>query len=101
MTGMPLMRTSGVVMGIEIQGICGAEAYDRYRIDDYATNISLTFGLGHPFGVQPERVPAQMNNHVTQRASSYPSCLAPIPVDPLFSDGFESGDVNAWSSNNP
>ncbi len=80
---------------------CGTIMSYCHLLSGGLSNISLTFGLGHPFGVQPERVPAQMNNHVMQRANSYPSCLAPIQVDPLFSDGFESGSVGAWSSNNP
>ncbi len=80
---------------------CGTIMSYCHLLSGGLSNISLTFGLGHPYGIQPERVPAQMNNHVIQRASSYPSCLAPIQADPLFSDGFESGSLNAWSSNNP
>jgi hypothetical protein len=39
-------------------------------------NIAMTFGQAHPCGTLPDRVPAQMRAHVTQRASQYPSCLA-------------------------
>jgi len=80
---------------------CGTIMSYCHLLTGGLSNISLTFGLGHPYGVQPERVPARMSSHVIQRANSYPSCLAPIQVDPLFADGFESGTFNAWSSNNP
>lgn len=39
------------------------------------SNISLTFGEGHPHGVLPQRVPDQMRDHVESRASVYPGCL--------------------------
>ncbi len=38
-------------------------------------NTSLTFGTGHAFGVQPERVPARMLDHVRSRAASNAACL--------------------------
>ena len=59
-------------------------------------NISLTFGLGHPYGVAPARVPTRMNQHVVSRASSNPSCLALEASDQVFADGFESGNTSAW-----
>ncbi|MCP3975528.1 MAG: hypothetical protein GY720_13670, partial [bacterium] len=39
-------------------------------------NISLTFGTGHPFGVDPDRVPSLMSDYVVATAASDPSCLA-------------------------
>jgi hypothetical protein len=41
------------------------------------TNISLTFGTSHPFGVQPGRVPSRMSSYVASVAAANPSCLAP------------------------
>jgi hypothetical protein len=63
-------------------------------------NIAMTFGEDHPFGVEPERVPSRMRQHVALRASVDPLCLAPvvIPAGVLLSDGFESGTFSAWSS---
>jgi len=59
-------------------------------------NISLTFGLDHPYGVLAERVPQRMAAHVASRASAYPSCLAPIAPDAIFSDDFETGTLWRW-----
>lgn len=60
-------------------------------------NITMTLGLGHPFGVAPERVPNRMRAHVEAIAGSNPACLAPLGNDPIFSDGFESGNTGAWT----
>ena len=62
-------------------------------------NTSLTLGLGHPFGVMPERVPNRMRSHVVSVASGNPSCLAPIGV--IFVNGFASGNTSAWSATLP
>ena len=35
-------------------------------------NVSLTLGLGHPFGVAPERVPNRMRAHVVSVAGRQP-----------------------------
>jgi hypothetical protein len=40
-------------------------------------NISLNFGLDHPYGVAPERVPNRMLSHVVARSASSPGCLDP------------------------
>ena len=62
-------------------------------------NVSLTLGLGHPYGVAPERVPNRMRAHVVSVAGSNPACLAPHePLSILFLDGFFSGNTNAWSA---
>lgn len=39
-------------------------------------NLSMTFGMNHPYGVQAYRVPAQMRATVETYAASYPACLA-------------------------
>ena len=41
-------------------------------------NIAGTFGLGHPFGVHPNRVPKLMAARVAAVASANPSCLPTI-----------------------
>lgn len=38
------------------------------------SNIGLTLGQGHPFGVAPDRVPTRMRQHVQSRANA--TCLA-------------------------
>jgi hypothetical protein len=53
------------------------------------SNISLTLGTGHPFGVLPGRVPSRMFAHVQSRAGSSPSCLALQSVDLIFANGFD------------
>ena len=67
------------------------------------TNIAMSFGTNHLFGVQPGRVPSRMSAHVVSRATSNPSCLAPAGPPPptgnaIFSDGLETGVIpGAWS----
>ncbi len=39
------------------------------------SNITLTFGLGFPYGVSPGRVPTRMHDYVVARAASSSSCL--------------------------
>jgi hypothetical protein len=41
------------------------------------SNISLTFGTNHPYGVQPARVPSRMSAYVASKATANPACLAP------------------------
>ncbi len=57
-------------------------------------NMGPTFGLGHPWGVEPERVPERMHAFVLDTAAADPACLA--PVADLFADGFESGGTAFW-----
>jgi hypothetical protein len=53
------------------------------------SNMTMTFGEGHGFGVAPERVNQRMRAHVQARASANPTCLA-VPANPiLFANGFE------------
>lgn len=40
------------------------------------SNIGLTLGQGHPFGIAPGRVPTRMREHVQARAGANPACLA-------------------------
>jgi hypothetical protein len=65
-------------------------------------NIGLTLGLGHPYGVEPGRVPARMLSHVTSMAASNPGCLDFVASDDnIFDDDFEDGDTDNWSSTVP
>ncbi len=65
-------------------------------------NVTLTLGLGHPFGVMPERVPNRMRAHVVSVAGGNPACLAPDdPLNVLFANGFFSGNTSAWSATAP
>ena len=41
------------------------------------SNISLTFGTNHLFGVMPGRVPSRMSSYVAAVAASKAACLAP------------------------
>jgi hypothetical protein len=53
------------------------------------SNLTMTFGEGHGFGVAPGRVNQRMRAHVQARASANPTCLA-VPANPiLFANGFE------------
>lgn len=61
------------------------------------SNMSLTLGQSHPYGIAPDRVPSHMSAHVSSQAASHPGCLDYIDVEGIFSDDFESGNTNAWS----
>jgi hypothetical protein len=66
------------------------------------SDVSLSFGTGFAFGVQPGRESAQMNGYVASVVSSTPSCLALVAATGIFSDGFESGIVpGLWSAKTP
>jgi hypothetical protein len=66
------------------------------------SNISLTFGTNFAYGVQPGREAARMSNYVVSIAAGNPSCLAPASSgSAIFSDGFESGTLGAWSGKTP
>jgi hypothetical protein len=75
---------------------CGTLMSYCHLLSPGISNIALTLGTGHPYGVEPERVPAQMSDHVLATSGMYHSCLAPLAT--IFEDGFESGDTSAWSS---
>ncbi len=75
---------------------CGTIMSYCHLLSPGLSNITLTFGLGHPFGIAPGRVPSRMNDHVVARAGSNPGCLDFIAVNEIFADGFESGDTTAW-----
>lgn len=81
------------------QGCGTIMSYCHLRAPQSMSNLSLTLGLGHPYGVAPERVPSRMRSHVVSVAATNPSCLAPIGI--VFIDGFASGNMGAWSATVP
>ncbi len=77
---------------------CGTIMSYCHLLSGGLSNISLTFGSGHPYGTAPGRVPSRMNDHVVLRAAGSPGCLDFAAPSDVFSDGFESGDPSRWSS---
>ena len=73
---------------------CGVIMSYCHLLGGGLSNIDFTFGEGHPYGVEPERVAARMTSHVISRAASNPGCLDAIGS--IFTDGFESGNTNSW-----
>lgn len=51
------------------------------------SNIALSLGTGHPYGVQPVRVPNRMATHVQERAAQVPACFEAPGI--IFAHGFE------------
>ncbi|MCP4903180.1 MAG: hypothetical protein GY906_39970 [bacterium] len=84
--------------GCNAGGGCGTIMSYCHLLSGGMGNLSLTFGDGHPFGVEPERVPTRMNAHVVSRAGSNLGCLDYFEPTSIFTDGFESGDTSGWSS---
>lgn len=80
---------------------CGTIMSYCHTLTGGLSNISLTLGTGHPYGVDPVRAPNRMSAHVQSVASSNPVCLAPVGIDQIFVDGFESGGTSVWSSTEP
>jgi hypothetical protein len=72
-----------------------------HQLSPGISNVAMSFGLNHRYGVDPERVPSWMSDFVVDTAGSNPTCLAPVSTDLIFADGFESGHVSAWSSSAP
>ena len=66
------------------------------------SDLSLTFGTGHPYGVLPGREAARMSGYVVSTASGNPSCLALTNPIAIFSSGFETGVVpGQWNGKFP
>jgi hypothetical protein len=93
--------TAGLPSGCSAGEGCGTIMSYCHLLSGGLGNISLTLGLGHPHGVEPERVPNRMFSHVAARASSYPGCLDYEVVNSVFTDGFESHTTGAWSDTVP
>lgn len=94
--------TTGLPTGCPGNGEgCGTIMSYCHQLYPGMSNLSLTLGLGHPFGVEPERVPERMYSHVASQASSYPGCLDYEVEGTVFTDGFETSNTNSWSATVP
>lgn len=58
---------------------CGTIMSYCHLLSPGLSNISLTFGTGHPHGVLPQRVPDRMRAHADSTAS-FSTCLDRIPL---------------------
>ena len=66
------------------------------------SDVSLSFGTGFAYGTLPGREAAQMNGYVASVVSGNPTCLAPVAIPGVFSDGFEGGLLpGPWSGKTP
>ena len=87
---------SGALPGPQGSGSGTIMSYCHLRPGNYS-NITMTFGTGFSYGVQPGREAALMSSTVTTTAASNPGCLALIDKGLIFMDGFEVGTVSgAW-----
>jgi hypothetical protein len=82
-------------------GQCGTIMSYCHQLSGGYNNIALSFGEGHPYGIAPERVPAQMKQHVVSRAASNPACLDHVEIYEIFDDDFESEGTGAWTDTVP
>jgi hypothetical protein len=65
----------------------------------FFSNVTFTFGEGHPFGVAPDRVPSRMASHVAAVSGANAACLAFVPGSSvIFRHGFDAGSTTGWSS---
>lgn len=69
---------------------CGTVMSYCHLLSGGLRNITFTFGEGHPFGVQPGRVPQRMRAHVAAQAASDPACLALVDGGGPCEDGVVS-----------
>lgn len=56
-------------------------------------NVSMTFGLNHPYGVEASRVPKEMRSTVEAYAAVYPECL---PVEQVVPTILSFKTVSKW-----
>jgi hypothetical protein len=65
----------------------------------FFSNVTFTFGEGHPFGVAPDRVPSRMASHVAAVSAGNAACLAFVPgTSVIFRHGFDAGSAAGWTS---
>lgn len=80
-------------------GGCGTIMSYCHLMPNWMSNLSMTFGKDHPWGIQPDRVPNWMNAHVVASATAVPGCLDYVStLEEIFTDDFESGDSTEWTS---
>ncbi|MGB3562308.1 MAG: M12 family metallo-peptidase, partial [Thermoanaerobaculia bacterium] len=80
------------------QSGCGTLMSYCHTYRGWYSDISLTFGAGHPHGDEPDRVPERMQAHVVSRANSYPGCLDPVIHGPeltITKEGNGTGTVTS------
>jgi Metallo-peptidase family M12 len=66
------------------------------------SDVSLDFGTGHLYGVQPGREAARMSGYVTTTASANPTCLAPVaPAPPTPTDFYTLAPCRVLDTRNP
>lgn len=75
-----------VLPGPQGQGTGTIMSYCHLRPGGYS-NVTFTFGQGHAYGVQPDRVPTRMAAHAQARDSTNPTCFA--VDDTIFANGFQ------------
>lgn len=80
---------------------CGTIMSYCHTLSPGLSNISLTLGLNHPYGVEPSRVPSRMLSHVSSREASTTGCLEYESAGSIFGDDFESNNTDAWSTTVP
>jgi hypothetical protein len=82
--------------GPQGQGTGTIMSYCHLRPGGFS-NVTLTLGQGHAFGVAPERVPTRMREHVQARANANPACLATgtpaAPAAPTTTAGTAVGNT--------
>ncbi len=61
---------------------CGTIMSYCHLLSGGTSNIAPSFGLNHPHGVEPDRVPTRMRDHVVSRSSSNPTCLPEVCTAP-------------------
>jgi len=66
------------------QGCGTIMSYCHLRAGGYG-NITMTFGVGHPYGIAPDRVPDRMSSYVEARAASSPGCLDSLAAGVVLS----------------
>ena len=89
----PACGCTGTLPGPQGSGSGTIMSYCHLRSGTYS-NISLNFGTGQIYGVQPAREAARMSSYVTSTAAASPSCLALVNPNLIFTDGFEAGTVS-------
>jgi len=100
-TGPTCFSGTPSLPGPQGQGSGTIMSYCHLRPGGFS-NISLTLGQGHPYGVAPDRVPTRMREHVQARAIAYPGCLAtgtPAPPSAPTTTAATAIGANTFTAN--
>jgi hypothetical protein len=68
--------TAGLPAGCSAGQGCGTIMSYCHLLGGSYANVSLTYGAGHAYGNNPQRVPSTMIGYLAGRHSAYPACLA-------------------------